>query len=213
MRTLAVLLLVVCACKGEPPPVERLQATPDKSQPAVAMVPLADQQQVRPKQVVLQPTAEKALPDDFGMIADPLSRPENGLFEEKVEYADAPRALLDRVRNGLAVLHPGLVFKAAPAGDGQTVELTGRAMSHEAVAALMRSLSTRVMTPRGLALVVERSHSATVLRVEVLGPPRAVVEYSVSEIQSLSVELRDAALQKNGEVSFRMTVREKQPVQ
>ena len=127
----------------------------------------------------------------------------NNINKRKKEVEDKLKILseLRKLRSGpvrmldaLATAVPKKVWLSDFNEQASQVKLTGKAMSHEDVAELMRGLATVVWTPRGMGRVVERKRDSTNVRIELLSGEGAIQDFTVGEVSAFfsNIDLKSA---------------------
>ena len=115
----------------------------------------------------------------------------NNINKRKKEVEDKLKILNDlrklrsgpvRMLDALATATPKKVWLSDFNEQNNQVKITGKALSHEDVAELMRGLATVVWTPKGMGRVVERKRDASNVRIELLSGEGAIEDFSVTEV-------------------------------
>lgn len=193
-----VVVLLLAGCTQSPPPDERWQATPDKSQPAVAVLSPSPPQQIRPQQVVLEPD-RRVDPNEF-MLHDDAREP-RVYFDPKIELETLRRV-------AAALTSDDVVELKATVVDGH-LHLVGRARTYEGTAELKRGLGELVLAPKGLARVVDRRPGASTVRLELLTGEQSIQDYNVTDVRPLETAVVKAEVVKvagKAYVAFEMRV-------
>ena len=127
----------------------------------------------------------------------------NNINKRKKEVEDKLKILneLRKLRSGpvrmldaLATATPKKVWLSDFNEQANLVKITGKALSHEDVAELMRGLATVVWTPKGMGRVVERKREASNVRVELLSGEGAIEDFTVGEVSAFfsNIDLKQA---------------------
>ncbi len=127
----------------------------------------------------------------------------NNINKRKKEVEDKLKILneLRKLRSGpvrmldaLATATPKKVWLSDFNEQSNQVKITGKALSHEDVAELMRGLATVVWTPKGMGRVVERKRDALNVRVELLSGEGAIEDFATAEVSVFfsNIDLKEA---------------------
>ncbi len=127
----------------------------------------------------------------------------NNINKRKKEVEDKLKILneLRKLRSGpvrmldaLATATPKKVWLVDFNEQSNLVKITGKALSHEDVAELMRGLATVVWTPKGMGRVVERKRDAPQVRIELLSGEGSIEDFLVSEVNAFfsNIDLKQA---------------------
>ncbi len=117
--------------------------------------------------------------------------------EDKLKILDGLRKLRSgpvRMLDALATAMPKKVWLSDFNEQSNLVKITGKALSHEDVAELMRGLSTVVWTAKGMGRVVERKRDATTVRVELLTGEGTIEDFSTVDVNVFfsNIDLKQA---------------------
>jgi type IV pilus assembly protein PilN len=127
----------------------------------------------------------------------------NNINKRKKEVEDKLKILGDlrklrsgpvRMLDALATATPKKVWISDFNESSNAVKITGRALSHEDVAEMMRGLSTVVWTPKGMGRVVERKRDATTVRVELYTGEGSIEDFTIAEVSAFfsNIDLKQA---------------------
>lgn len=127
----------------------------------------------------------------------------NNINKRKKEVEDKLKILNDlrklrsgpvRMLDALASATPKKVWLSDFNEQSSKVKISGKALSHDDVAELMRGLATVVWTPKGMGRVVERKRDSTTVRVELLSGEGSIEDFSTIEVSVFfsNIDLKQA---------------------